>query len=136
MVTDNFNSDVEEEPYLYKDLTSSIISCFYKVYNNLGYGFLEKVYENALKIELESKGLFVEKQKPIAVYYNEYLVGEYFADLIIENKVIIELKVAETLCQEHEFQLINYLKATDIEVGLLLNFGKKPQISRKIFTNK
>jgi GxxExxY protein len=136
MVTDNFNSDVEEKPYLYKDLTSSIISCFYKVYNELGYGFLEKVYENALKIELESKGLFVEKQKPIAVYYNEYLVGEYFADLIVENKVILELKAAESLCEENEFQLINYLKATNIEVGLLLNFGKKPQISRKIFTNK
>jgi GxxExxY protein len=136
MVTDNFNSDVEEEPYLYKDLTSSIISCFYKVYNNLGYGFLEKVYENALKIELESKGLFVEKQKPIAVFYNEHLVGEYFADLIVENRVILELKAAEALCEEHEYQLINYLKATDIEIGLLLNFGKKPQISRKIFTNK
>jgi GxxExxY protein len=136
MVTDNFNSDVEEVPYLYKDLTSSIISCFYKVYNKLGYGFLEKVYENALKIELESKGLFVEKQKPIAVFYNEHLVGEYFADLIVENRVILELKAAEALCEEHEYQLINYLKATDIEIGLLLNFGKKPQISRKIFTNK
>lgn len=136
MGTDNFDSYVEEEPYLYKDLTSTIISCFYKVYNNLGYGFLERVYENALKIELESKGLSVEKQKPISVYYNEHLVGEYFADLIVENKVILELKAAEALCEEHEHQLINYLKATDIEVGLLLNFGKKPQIARKIFTNK
>jgi GxxExxY protein len=124
------------ENYLHKDITSEIINCFYTVYNKLGYGFLEKVYENALKIELESKGLFVEKQKPIGVYYKGHLVGEYFADLIVENKVILELKAAETLCEEHEYQLINYLKATEIEVGLLLNFGKKPQINRKIFTNK
>lgn len=135
MVSDNSNSYFEEEPYLYKDLTSAIISCFYNVYNTLGYGFLEKVYENALKIELERNGLFVEKQKPIAVYYKEQLVGEYFADLIVENKVILELKTAETICEEHEYQLINYLKATEIEVGLLLNFGKKPQVRRKIFTN-
>ncbi len=136
MVTDNSKNNLVEEVYLHADLTSTIISCFYRVYNTLGYGFLEKVYENALKIELESKGLFVEKQKPIAVYYNEHLVGEYFADLIVENKVILELKAAEVLCEDHEYQLINYLKATDIEVGLLLNFGKKPQISRKIFTKK
>jgi len=124
------------ENYLHKELTSSIINCFYKVYNELGYGFLEKVYENALKIELESQGLYVEKQKPITVFYKNNSVGEYFADLIVENVVILELKAAETLCEEHELQLINYLKATNIEVGLLLNFGKKPQISRKIFTNK
>jgi len=124
------------ENYLHKELTSSIINCFYKVYNELGYGFLEKVYENALKIELESQGLYVEKQKPITVFYKNNSVGEYFADLIVENVVILELKAAETLCEEHEMQLINYLKATNIEVGLLLNFGKKPQISRKIFTNK
>lgn len=135
MVADSFNSYLEEEPYLYKDLTSAIISCFYDVYNTLGYGFLEKVYENALKIELERNGLSVEKQKPIAVYYKDHLVGEYFADLIVENKVILELKTAETICEEHEYQLINYLKATEIEVGLLLNFGKKPQVRRKIFTN-
>ncbi|MBW7848795.1 MAG: GxxExxY protein [Bacteroidales bacterium] len=124
------------EQYLHKEITSKIISCFYKVYNELGYGFLEKVYENALKIELENNGMAVEKQKPISVYYNDHLVGEYYADLIVEDKVILELKAAETLCEEHEYQLINYLKATNIEVGLLLNFGKKPQISRKIFTNK
>ena len=124
------------EEYLHQDLTSKIISCFYKVYNTLGFGFLEKVYENAMLIELKSNGLFTERQKPISVFYNEQLVGEYFADLIIENKVIIELKAAEALIEEHELQLINYLKATDIEVGLLLNFGKKPEVRRKIFTNK
>lgn len=107
----------------------------YKVYNILGFGFLEKVYENALLIELNQCGLFVEKQKPINVYYEGKLVGEYYADLIVEKKVIIELKAAESLIEEHELQLINYLKATDIEVGLLLNFGKKPEIRRKIFSN-
>lgn len=124
------------QPYLHSELTSIIISCFYTVYNKLGYGFLEKVYENAMKLELERNGLYVEKQKPISVFYNNNLVGEYYADLIVENKVILELKASESLCEEHEYQLINYLKATNIEVGLLLNFGKKPQISRKIFTNK
>jgi len=98
------------ENYLHKELTSSIINCFYKVYNELGYGFLEKVYENALKIELESQGLYVEKQKPITVFYKNNSVGEYFADLIVENVVILELKAAETLCEEHELQLINYLR--------------------------
>ena len=80
-------------------------------------------------------GLFCEKQKPIKVYYNEKIVGEYYADLIIDGSVILELKAAESLAEEHEFQLINYLKATEVEVGLLLNFGKTPQFKRKLFTN-
>lgn len=116
-------------------MTSEIIRRYYIVYNKLGYGFLEKVYEKALKFELEKAGFNVERQKPINVYYDSELVGEYFADLFVENKVIIELKAAETLCENHEFQLINYLKATDIEVGLLLNFGKKPELRRKAFSN-
>ena len=101
----------------------------------MGYGFLEKVYEKALKYELEKTGLQVDRQKPINVYYEPELVGEYFADLLVENKVIIELKASETLCENHELQLINYLKATEIEVGLLLNFGKKPEVRRKVFSN-
>ena len=125
-----------KEEYLHKELTAEIINRFYKVYNTLGYGFLEKVYEKALKYELEKAGLHVERQKPINVYYETELVGEYFADLLVENKVIIELKAAETICEEHENQLINYLKATKIEVGLLLNFGRKPEVKRKIFSNK
>ena len=120
---------------LYDKLTSEIISAFYKVYNDLGYGFLEKVYENALKIELIKKGLVVEQQKPIKVFYESFIVGEYFADLLVNDCIIIELKASEHLCDEHEAQLINYLKATNIEVGLLLNFGRKPEIKRKIFTN-
>ena len=124
------------EDYLHQDLSSEVIKCFYKVYNKLGFGFLEKVYENALKIELEQNGFLVEKQMPIKVYYEGNIVGEYYADLIVENKIIIELKAAEALCQEHELQLINYLKATEFELGLLLNFRKKPEIRRKIFTNQ
>ena len=120
--------------YLYKELTAEIIKRFYVVYNVLGYGFLEKVYEKALKYELEKTGLQVDRQKPINVYYESELVGEYFADLLVDNKVIIELKASETLCENHELQLINYLKATEIEVGLLLNFGKKPEVRRKVFT--
>ena len=122
--------------YKYSDLTEKIIKCFYKVYNALGYGFLEKVYQNALLIELHNAGLFVQAQKQIKVFYNKSVVGEYYADIIVNDCVILELKAAEAVVEEHEFQLINHLKATDIEVGLLLNFGKKPEIRRKIFTNE
>lgn len=121
--------------YLHKDKTERIIKCFYEVYNTLGYGFLEKVYENALYRELLSKGFKCEKQKKIKVYYKGEEVGEYFADILVDETIILELKASETLCQEHEYQLINYLKATNIELGLLLNFGEKPEIRRKIFTN-
>lgn len=121
--------------YLYKELTAEIIRRFYIVYNMLGYGFLERVYEKALKYELEKTGFHIERQKPINVFYENELVGEYFADLLVESKVIVELKASEMLCENHELQLINYLKATDIEVGLLLNFGKKPEVKRKAFSN-
>ncbi len=120
---------------LHQDKTEKIIKAYYKVYNELGYGFLEKVYENALYLELEAMGLFCEKQKPIKVQYDEKIVGEYFADIIVNSCVILELKAVESLCKEHELQLINYLKATEIEVGILLNFGKKPEFKRKLFTN-
>ena len=121
---------------LHSSITDKVIKSFYKVYNILGYGFLEKVYENSMFFELHREGLFVEKQKRIKVYYEELEVGDYFADLIVNEKVIIELKACEGLREEHEFQLINYLKATDIEVGLLLNFGKSPQFIRRVFSNK
>lgn len=104
--------------------------------NALGYGFLEKVYENALKKELLKAGHVVEAQKQIKVYYDNDVVGEYYADLVVDNKVILELKAAETLVAEHEVQLINYLRATDMEVGLLLNFGKETQFIRRVFENK
>lgn len=122
--------------FKHSEITEIIIKSFYKVYNKLGYGFLEKVYENAMYIELKNEGLFVEKQKPIKVFYNETEVGNYFADLVVNEFIIVELKASESLCEEHEYQLINYLKATEIEIGLLLNFGKTPKFKRKIFTNK
>jgi len=117
-----------------QELTGRIIKAFYKVYNELGYGFLEKVYENALYLELRSMNLLCAKQKPIKVYYNSQNVGEYYADIVVNDLIIIELKAAEGIVEEHEHQLINYLKATKIETGLLLNFGKIPQFKR-IFTN-
>jgi len=122
--------------YKHKDITEKIIKAFYNVYNTLGYGFLEKVYENAIYNELGGMGVQTQKQYPIEVYYKDNKVRQYFADLIIEETVIVELKAADTICEEHELQLINYLKATEIEIGLLLNFGKKPQFKRKIFSNK
>ena len=119
---------------LHSELTDKIIAAFYAVYNELGYGFLERVYENAMVEELRTKGIPFRQQAPIQVHYRNIVIGDYFADLLVDEKVIIELKCAETIAVEHECQLINYLKATGTEVGLLLNFGKKPQIKRKIFT--
>ena len=119
--------------YKYKELTSAIIGTFYDVYNELGYGFLEKVYENALVHELKKRGFQVYQQAPVEVFYDGLLVGQYFADLLVENTVIVELKAAEGIAEEHEAQLLNYLKASDLDIGLLLNFGPKPQIRRKIY---
>lgn len=120
---------------LERELSNKVIHCFYKVYNTLGYGFLEKVYENALYIELINNGISCSKQFPIKVFYNEVMVGEYYADIIVEDSIIIELKAADSLAIQHEYQLVNYLKATQIELGILLNFGKEPKFVRKIFTN-
>jgi GxxExxY protein len=116
-------------------LSHEIINAFYKVYNKLGYGFLEKVYEKALIIELKNRKLNCESQYSIEVYYKGEVVGKYIADIIVNSCIILEIKASECLCEEHGFQLINYLKATRMEVGLLLNFGKKPEVKRKIFTN-
>ncbi len=124
------------EKYLHQEITSKVINVFYKVYNTLGYGFLEKVYENAMRVELRKSGFFVEQQKNIKVFYENEMIGDYYADLLINKLVIVELKAAESICEEHETQLLNYLKATDVEIGLLLNFGKILQVSRKIFMNK
>jgi GxxExxY protein len=121
--------------YLHSDITGQVLKAFYNVYNKLGFGFLEKVYEKSMMIELKKMGLYAENQKQIKVYYDNVEVGEYYADIIVNNCVIIELKAAENIIPEHEAQLVNYLRATDIEVGLLLNFGKIPQKSRKVLTN-
>jgi len=120
----------------HKEITDKILRAFYTVYNTLGFGFLEKVYENAMIIELRNIGLACIKQQPVRVFYDELAVGDYFADIVVEGLVILELKAAEAIAEEHELQLINYLKATEIEVGLLLNFGRKPGFKRKVFSNK
>jgi GxxExxY protein len=120
---------------LHEALTGQILQVFFKVYNTLGYGFLEKVYENALVYELQKLGLDVRPQYPIKVHYNGVVVGDYFADLLIEGLVIVELKVAESIAKAHISQLDNYLRATAVEVGLLLNFGPEPAFKRRILTN-
>jgi GxxExxY protein len=116
-------------------LSEQIIKAFYRVYNSLGYGFLEKVYVKALLIELEKMGISAKSECPIQVYYDGKVIGEYFADIIAQDCILIEVKATKTLNLEHEAQLLNYLKATKIEAGLLLNFGEKPLIRRKIFDN-
>ncbi len=122
--------------YKYKELTDKIIHGFYEVYNELGFGFLESVYEKSLMLILSEYGLRVENQSRIEVNFRNRIVGEFRADLIVDKKVVIELKAVRTLLPEHEAQLINYLKATEYEIGLLLNFGNKPQIKRLIFNNE
>lgn len=121
--------------YLFKEETDGIIAAFYDVYNTLGYGFFERVYQNALYQELKRRGFKCEAQYKVKVYFKGQEIGEYFADILVNNHIILELKAVDSICNEHELQLINYLKATEIEVGLLLNFGEKPQVRRKLFTN-
>ncbi|WP_374504965.1 GxxExxY protein [Flavobacterium sp.] len=120
---------------LHQELTDGIIKTFYEVYNELGYGFLEKVYQNALFFELKNKGFKVEAQKKICVYYKGLEVSEFYADIIVKDLVILELKAADCIVKDFENQILNYLRGTDCEVGLLLNFGKKPEFKRKIFEN-
>jgi len=117
----------------HEELTERIIGVFYRVYDVLGFGFLEKVYENALAIEFKKEGLDFGEQVPIKVYYGGEIVGDYFADFIIEGKVIVEVKAVVGLGESDGKQLLNYLRATDKDVGLVLNFGKKAEVKRKIF---
>ena len=119
----------------HKGLTAKIIRAFYEVYNRLGRGFLEKLYEKALIIELEAAGLQVECQVPATVNYKGETIGDYLLDLVVETKVVLELKSVSTLSEEHAAQLINYLRATKYELGLLLNFGDKPEIRRMLYTS-
>jgi GxxExxY protein len=120
---------------LHEEITGAIIGSFYEVHNTLGVGFLEKVYENALTYLLRQRGLTVIQQAPIAVYFQQVVVGNYVADLLVDEKVIVELKTADQIHPEHLAQLSNYLKATQIEVGLLLNFGRRTSFKRVILTN-
>ena len=129
------DSSTDDEDIKHKELTERIINIFYKVYNKLGYGFLEKVYENAMLREFKKENIPAVSQSPIKVFYEDEIIGEYFADIFVDDKVIVEIKAAKGLALENEAQLLNYLKATDIEVGLLLNFGTKPEIKRKVFDN-
>ena len=127
--------EYSESNLLHKGLTEKIIRCFYDVYNDLGYGFLEKVYKNALYYVLIDEGLSCEVECPIKVYHRGRLVGNYRCDLLVDDKVIIEVKTCYELDEAHVLQLMNYLKATSIEVGLVLNFGVTPQFKRRLFTN-
>lgn len=122
---------------LHADITEKILGIFYKVYNQLGYGFLEKVYENSLIIEFKMMDLLCIQQSAIKVYYAETEVGNYFADILVENKIIVEIKAGKgEIIKEHEMQIFNYLKATNYEVGLLLHFGEKPTFKRVVFSNE
>ena len=119
----------------HKELSDEVIGCFYTVYNTLSFGFLEHVYQNALVDELRSKGIKVEVQYPIQVKYNNKVVGKFYADIIVEGKIILELK-ATPLLARHELQIFNYLEATDIEVGYLLSFGKEAKFNRMFFSTE
>jgi GxxExxY protein len=123
---------MEPSDYKHSDVTAKIIAPFYKVYNTLGSGFLEKVYQNAMGVELAAQGLQAIPQAQMKVFYAGVEVGEYYADFLVEGCVIVELKAVERLVEEHHAQLLNYLRATDIEIGLLLNFGPRPEVKRKV----
>lgn len=120
----------------HESLTEAVIKIYYQVYNELGYGFLEKVYQNAFYLALKQGGFMVEAQRKIKVWFRNVEVGEYFADLVVNDLIILELKADEALVKEHEAQLLNYLRGTDMEVGLLFNFGKKPEFRRKVYDNE
>ncbi len=127
---------MNSKQYKHSEVTQIIIGAFYQVYNTLGYGFLEKVYENALTVALQKQHLSVKQQYPISVYFDNVEVGHYLADMVVEDVILLELKATRTLLPEHEAQLLNYLKATPIEVGLLLNFGIRPKVVRKAYANE
>ena len=124
------------EDLKHRELTEKIIGVFYDVYNELGHGFLESVYEQALALALSQAGMMVDRQVPISVWFRGQSIGEFRADTVVDGKVLLELKAARTIDQAHEKQLLNYLRATDIEVGLLLNFGVKPQFRRLVYENE
>ena len=119
----------------HSELTGKILGAFFQVHKEIGFGFSEKVYESALEVLLLELEMVVEKQKEIKVYYHGKVVGEYKADMIVNDVVLLELKSVEKLIDAHDAQLLNYLKATEIEVGLLLNFGREAEFHRKIYDN-
>ncbi|MBL8850379.1 MAG: GxxExxY protein [Planctomycetaceae bacterium] len=130
---DKHGSSENGSKLLHHELTGQILQAFYHVYNTLGEGFLEKVYENSLAHALRQRGLEVETPFPTSVIFDGVIVGEYFADLVVARTVVVEVKAADAICKAHEAQLLNYLRATRYEVGLLLNFGPKPEFRRKVY---
>ena len=129
------NTDKMDQKMLHHALTEKIIGVFYDVYNELGHGFLESIYETAMVISLREKGLTVEQQVEVPVWFRGNKIGTFFADLFVEGVVIVELKAVRSIDPAHEAQLLHYLRSTEIELGLLLNFGVRPEIKRKIFDN-
>lgn len=121
--------------YPHRDVTERVIGAFFAVYNELGFGFLEHVYHGAMLVALEEAGLKVVSQAKLPVYYHGRVVGDFAADAFVEDKVILEFKAVDGLCDAHEAQLLNYLKASPVEVGLLMNFGPKPRVKRLAFSN-
>jgi GxxExxY protein len=124
-----------DSSYKHSELTDTIIGVFYEVYNELGFGFLESVYRKALKLSLEEKELKVEAEVPVPVFFRGINVGDFRADLVVNRLILLELKTAETIVVAHEAQLLNYLRATTLELGLILNFGPRPQVRRLLFDN-
>jgi GxxExxY protein len=124
------------QSYKHSELSEIIIGVFYDVYNELGFGFLESVYRKSFALALAEKGLIVKEELPISVYFRGKNVGDFKADLVVNDLILIELKTAETLVAAHEAQVLNYLRATSLELGLLFNFGPKPQVRRLLFDNE
>ena len=130
------DQDAARSELRHRAVTDLILKAFFRVYNELGYGFLEKVYENALIIAARELGLTVEQQVKVRIHFDGKVVGDHAIDLLFNNSVIVEVQAAKFLLEEHEAQLLNYLKATPFDVGLLLNFGPKPQFKRKVYDNE
>jgi GxxExxY protein len=128
--------NADERRYKYSELTEQIIDIFYEVYNELGFGFLEKVYEEAMAVALKERGVDFQQQVSIPVWFHGQTIGSYDADLIVNKVVLLELKACKALDSSHEAQLLHYLRSTEIEVGLLLNFGPRPQVKRLAFENE
>ncbi len=135
-MSDSPQINADERRYKHAELTEEIIGVFYEVYNELGQGFLEKVYEEAMSIVLKGKNIDFQRQVPVPVWFRGVKIGFYEADLVIAGHVLVELKACKSLDPSHESQLLNYLRSTDIEVGLLLNFGPRPQVRRFAFENE
>jgi GxxExxY protein len=132
----NADQNISEIPLLHRELTEKVIGLFYEVYNELGHGFLESVYRNSFLIALQQAGLSCSFEVPVPVFFRGQDVGQFRADILVEGKVLIELKAVQHLEKNHEAQLYNYLRATEIEVGLLLNFGPRPEFKRIAFSNE